>query len=106
MQQTTSADDIFRYIFFLGALSVKQYCLVGCDLCPNCLQKLSADDTRRHRVTIFSFNPYLANSEKVSFKNGTDPDKASFFILALFSIPSVNKEKNLNNLIKNGGVVP
>ena len=29
LQQTTSADDIFRCIFFLGALRVKTLCLLG-----------------------------------------------------------------------------
>ena len=30
LQQTTSADDIFRFIFFLGALRVNEY-----DLCAS-----------------------------------------------------------------------
>ena len=51
LQQTTSADDIFRCIFFLGALGVKikiKYLLFyGPDLTPNCLQMLSADDSRQ-----------------------------------------------------------
>ena len=29
LQQTTSAEDIFRCIFFLGALRVKTYCLLS-----------------------------------------------------------------------------
>ena len=29
LQQTTSADDIFRCIFFLGALRVKSWCHFG-----------------------------------------------------------------------------
>ena len=87
LQQTTSADDIFRCIFFLGSLrvnacmlgTVHDFCLllkmnfvknsfrnsnrvsnnlnpnqarqkVGPDLDPNCLQRLSADNTSRQRV--------------------------------------------------------
>ena len=30
LQQTSSADDIFRCIFFLGALRVKGYCQTWC----------------------------------------------------------------------------
>ena len=64
LQQTTSAADIFKCIFFVGALKVNFFKkvfqehyqsakkitrvrYVSPDLGPNCLQGLSADDTSR-----------------------------------------------------------
>ena len=51
LQQTTSADDIFRYIFFLGALGVKRY--LTCSVVN--VNNKGADQTVRMRRLVCAF---------------------------------------------------